>query len=55
MKALLFGAVLALLWLAFGVPLAAVAATVSVLAQPVTIAFAAGLAARPYLARGRTA
>ncbi|MEU9264556.1 hypothetical protein AB0E04_03755 [Streptomyces sp. NPDC048251] len=45
MKSLLFGAVLALLWLLSGLPLAALAPVV----QPVTVAFAAGLLARPHL------
>lgn len=53
MRPLIVGAVLALLWLAFGLPLATVATAVSALAQPVTIAFAAGLVARPHLARSR--
>ncbi|MEH0584476.1 hypothetical protein QA942_10335 [Streptomyces sp. B21-106] len=45
MKPLLFGAVLALLWLLSGLPLTALAP----LAQPVTVAFAAGVLARPHL------
>jgi hypothetical protein len=53
MKPLVYGAVVALLWLLFGVPLATVAATVSALVQPVAIAFAAHLLARPHLARSR--
>lgn len=48
MKPLAYGAVLALLWLLFGLPVTALAP----LAQPVTLAFAAGILARPYLARG---
>ncbi|MEU2300566.1 hypothetical protein ABZ584_24540 [Streptomyces antibioticus] len=44
MKPLAYGAVLALLWLVFGLPLAAPAAVV----QPVILAFAAGILARPY-------
>ncbi|MDX3570821.1 hypothetical protein [Streptomyces sp. ID05-47C] len=45
MKPLLYGAVLALLWLLFGLPLTVLAPLV----QPVTVAFAAGLLARPHL------
>ncbi|MEH0582836.1 hypothetical protein QA942_01480 [Streptomyces sp. B21-106] len=45
MKPLLFGAVLALLWLLSGLPLTALAPIV----QPVTVAFAAGILARPHL------
>ncbi|MDW8807739.1 hypothetical protein P1P68_23870 [Streptomyces scabiei] len=55
MKPILFGAVLALVWLLFGAPLVTITTVLPVLAEPVTIAFAAGLAARPYLTRGRTA
>lgn len=51
MKPIAYGAVLALLWLTFGLPLATIAATVSAVAQPVTIAFVAGVLARPHLAR----
>ncbi|MCX5522989.1 hypothetical protein OG342_08955 [Streptomyces bobili] len=49
MKALLSGAVLALLWLMFGLPLTVLAPLV----QPVTVAFTAGILARPYLAGRR--
>lgn len=49
MKALVFGAVLGLLWVVFGVPLAPVVEVLAVLVEPVTVAFAAGLAARPHL------
>ncbi|MGW6924455.1 hypothetical protein ACWGA9_24740 [Streptomyces sp. NPDC054950] len=49
MKPLLFGAVLAVLWLLSGLPLAALAP----LAQPVVLAFAAGVLARPHLPGGR--
>jgi hypothetical protein len=49
MKPLVFGAVLGVLWLLFGLPLAPIAAVLPVLVQPVTIAFAAGLAVRPLL------
>lgn len=51
MKPILFGTVLALVWLLFGSPLVTITTLLPVLAEPVTIAFAAGLAARPYLAR----
>ncbi|NUV60676.1 hypothetical protein [Streptomyces sp. CAI-85] len=49
MKSLASGAVLALLWLLLGLPLAAPAAVVSAVVQPVTVAFTAGLLARPHL------
>ncbi|MET9056779.1 hypothetical protein ABZX99_03040 [Streptomyces antibioticus] len=49
MKPLAYGAVLALLWLVFGLPLATPAAVVSAVVQPVTVAFTAGLLARPHL------
>lgn len=49
MKPLLLGAGLALVWLLFGSPLVTITAVLPVLAQPVTVAFAAGLAARPHL------
>ncbi len=56
MKAIVVGAVLALLWLWFGLPLAPVTAVLAAVVEPVTIAFVLGLAARPYLARsGRRA
>jgi hypothetical protein len=54
-KPLLFGAVLGVLWLVFGLPFTAPAVLVSTVVQPVTIAFTAGVLARPYLARRRTA
>jgi hypothetical protein len=53
MKALTYGAILGVLWLWFGLPLAPVAALLPALVQPVILAFAAGLLARPYLARRR--
>lgn len=53
MRHLLYGAGLALVWLLFGSPLVTITAVLPVLAQPVTVAFAAGLAARPYLHRRR--
>jgi hypothetical protein len=49
MRALAVGAVIGIVWLVFGLPLPAVAALLPLLVQPVTIAFAAGLIARPYL------
>ena len=55
MKAIVLGAVLALVWLLFGSPLVTITAVLPVLAKPVTIAFVLGLAARPYLTRRRTA
>lgn len=55
MKPLALGAALALVWLLFGSPLVTITTLLPVLVQPVTIAFAAGLVARPYLTRGRTA
>lgn len=54
MKPLVFGAVLALVWLLFGSPLVTITAVLPVLVEPVTIAFLLGLAARPYLAGRRT-
>ncbi|MFF7260679.1 hypothetical protein ACFZCL_10395 [Streptomyces sp. NPDC008159] len=53
MKPLLFGAVLALLWLAVGLPLATPFGGVANLVQPVTIAFVLGVLARPHMARWR--
>ncbi|MEU0253306.1 hypothetical protein ABZ299_12520 [Streptomyces sp. NPDC006184] len=49
MKPLLFGAVLGALWLLLGQPLALPTRAVAVLCQPVILAFAAGLASRPYM------
>lgn len=54
MKPLLYGAVLALVWLLFGSPLVTITAVLPVLVEPVTIAFAAGLLARPYLTGRQT-
>ena len=52
MKHLLLGAVLGVLWLLLGLPHAVPSTVVmAVVAQPVTIAFAAGLLARPHLPR----
>lgn len=53
MKPILFGAVLALVWLLFGAPLVTITAVLPVLVQPVTIAFLLGFAARPYVRRSR--
>lgn len=54
MKALALGAVLALVWVLFGLPLAVPETVLPWLVEPVTVAFAAGLVARPHLTRGRT-
>lgn len=51
MKALAYGAVLGVLWLLFGLPLAPVTTLLAAVVQPVTVAFLLGLAARPYLNR----
>lgn len=51
MKPLVVGAVLALLWLTCGMSLATPFGGAANLAQPVTVAFAAGLYARPHLTR----
>ncbi|WP_181446516.1 hypothetical protein [Streptomyces sp. NTH33] len=51
MKPILFGAVLAVLWLLFGLPTALPAALVTLVCQPVILAFAAGLVVRPHLPR----
>lgn len=53
MKHLLCGAALGLLWLVVGVPLAPALAVLAAVVQPVTIAFAVGVAARPYVRRSR--
>lgn len=52
-KPLLFGAVLALLWVVFGWPLTAPTVLVSPVVQPVTIAFVLGILARPHMPRWR--
>ncbi|MEH0642856.1 hypothetical protein QBB33_15540 [Streptomyces scabiei] len=54
MKAIAYGAVLGLLWLLVGVPVAPALAVLAVLVEPVTIAFVLGLATRPYLTGRRT-
>lgn len=51
MRPLALGAVLALLWLLLGLPLAPVAGLLAALVQPVTVAFAAGILAHPHLTR----
>ena len=52
MKALALGALIGLVWVILGLQLAApVAAVLPLLLQPVTLAFSAGLIARPHLAR----
>jgi hypothetical protein len=53
MKPLLFGAVLALLLVVFGLPSVPLATLLPVLVEPVVLAFAAGVVARPHLARSR--
>lgn len=53
MRALIFGALLGILWLVFGLPLAAPTALLAAVVQPVTVAFVLGLAARPHLPRWR--
>ena len=49
MKPILFGAVLGLLWLLFGLPLAPALAVLAAVVQPVTIAFVLGVAVRSYV------
>jgi hypothetical protein len=51
MRPLLFGAVVGFVWVVFGPSLAPVTAVLPLLLQPVVLAFAAGLIARPHLAR----
>ncbi|MFG3266859.1 hypothetical protein [Streptomyces bobili] len=53
MRAIVAGAVLGLLVVVVGVPLAPAAAALAILVQPVTVAFAAGILARPSLAHRR--
>ena len=57
MKHLLLGALVGVLWLVAGVPLVPALALLAAVASPVTVAFAAGLLARPLLPgmRRRTA
>lgn len=54
MKPLVYGAVLGLLWLLLGVPLAPALTVLSAVVQPVTLAFLLGIAARPLLTGRRT-
>jgi hypothetical protein len=51
MSRLVFGAVLGLLWLVAGVPLAPALAVLATVVQPVTIAFVLGAAVRSYVRR----
>lgn len=53
MKQLALGALLGVLVVLFGLPLAVPAVVVSSMLQPVTIAFAAGILARPHVTRRR--
>ena len=53
MKPLALGALLGVLWLTIGLPVAATTSFWEVVAQPVTVAFAAGVLARPHLTRWR--
>ncbi|MEH0578973.1 hypothetical protein QBA54_31890 [Streptomyces sp. B21-108] len=49
MKPFILGALLALLWLTIGLPVTAPSTVLDPLLQPVTVAFAAGILARPHL------
>lgn len=51
MKHLLYGAVLGLLWLVVGLPLAPALVVLAAVVQPVTIAFVLGAAACSYVLR----
>ncbi|MDQ0831928.1 hypothetical protein QF032_003772 [Streptomyces achromogenes] len=53
MKPILLGAVLALLWLVLGLPHTTPVTVPGPLLQPVVVAFALGVVARPYLVGGR--
>jgi hypothetical protein len=53
MKPILWGAVLGLWWAVFGLPLLPLATVVPLLLKPVTLAFTAGLVARPHLPKVR--
>jgi len=53
MKPLFLGVVLALLWLLFGWPLTVPSTVLAAVVQPVTVAFALGLAVRPSMVRRR--
>jgi hypothetical protein len=50
-KPLALGAVVALLWLLFGLPPVPLATLLPVLVEPVVLGFAAGILARPHLTR----
>lgn len=49
MKPLALGAVLGLLWVLLGAPVTVPSSVVALVCQPVILAFAAGIAARPHL------
>ncbi|MFJ4550329.1 hypothetical protein ACIP4X_14045 [Streptomyces sp. NPDC088817] len=51
MKPIILGATLAVLWLLLDLPTALPSGVLAFACQPVTIAFAAGLAVRPHLPR----
>lgn len=51
MRALVFGALLGVLLVLFGLPLAPVVTVLAAVVQPVTVAFVLGIAIRPYLNR----
>ncbi|MEU8031321.1 hypothetical protein AB0C13_22220 [Streptomyces sp. NPDC049099] len=53
MKPVVLGAILGVLWLLLGWPVTVPAGAVAFVCQPVILAFAAGLAARPHLPRLR--
>lgn len=53
MKPLAVGAVLGVLVVVFGLPLAPAAGVLAALVQPVTVAFVLGLVARPHVVRRR--
>lgn len=53
MKALVYGAVIGLVWVLFGSPLVTITTVLPALVQPVTVAFVLGFAARPYVRQPR--
>lgn len=53
MKPILFGAALGVLWVLLGLPVTVPSGTLTLVCQPVILAFAAGTAARPYMPLGR--
>lgn len=53
MKPILWGAALGLLWVLLGAPVTVPSGAIALVCQPVILAFAAGIAARPYLPRWR--